>query len=133
VVARQRAHGGSGGNSNGSSDSAESADPAAVRRAHLALRERGAGAVVTTLGGAGAIVTDTDGITTSIPSPPATVVDTTGAGDAFAGVLAARLAAGDSLLDAARWGAAAGSLAVRAAGAQESYADLDTLREVLVS
>jgi ribokinase len=128
VVARQRAHGGFGGNSNGSS---ESADPAAVRRAHLALRERGAGAVVTTL--AGAIVTDTDGITTAIPSPPATVVDTTGAGDAFAGVLAARLAAGDSLLDAARWGAAAGSLAVRAAGAQESYADLDTLREVLVS
>jgi ribokinase len=43
------------------------------------------------------------------------------------------LAAGDSLLDAARWGTAAGSLAVRAAGAQESYADLDTLREVLVS
>jgi ribokinase len=133
VVARQTAHGGFGGNSNGSSDSADSADPAAVRRAHLALRERGAGAVVTTLGDAGAIVTDTDGITTAIPSPPATVVDTTGAGDAFAGVLAARLAAGDSLLDAARWGAAAGSLAVRAAGAQESYADLDTLREVLVS
>jgi ribokinase len=133
VVARQTAHGGSGGNSNGSSHSADSTDPAAVRRAHLALRERGAGAVVTTLGGAGAIVTDTDGITTAIPSPPATVVDTTGAGDAFAGVLAARLAAGDSLLDAARWGAAAGSLAVRAAGAQESYADLDTLREVLVS
>jgi ribokinase len=142
VVARQTtAHSGPGGNSNGSSDSgsnsgsdsAHSADPAAVRRAHLALRERGAGAVVTTLGDAGAIVTDTDGITTSIPSPPATVVDTTGAGDAFAGVLAARLAAGDSLLDAARWGAAAGSLAVRAAGAQESYADLDTLREVLVS
>jgi ribokinase len=125
VVARQTA----GGNSAG----ADSTDPAAVRRAHLALRERGVGAVVTTLGGAGAIVTDTDGITTSIPSPPATVVDTTGAGDAFAGVLAARLAAGDSLLDAARWGAAAGSLAVRAAGAQESYADLDTLREVLVS
>jgi ribokinase len=130
VVARQTAHGGFGGNSNGSADSA---DPAAVRRAHLALRERGAGAVVTTLGDAGAIVTDTDGITTAIPSPSATVVDTTGAGDAFAGVLAARLAAGDSLLDAARWGAAAGSLAVRAAGAQESYADLDTLREVLVS
>jgi ribokinase len=129
VVARQTALAVSNGNSVGG----DASDPAAVRRAHLALRERGAGAVVTTLGGAGAIVTDADGITTAIPSPPATVVDTTGAGDAFAGVLAARLAAGDSLLDAARWGAAAGSLAVRAAGAQESYADLDTLREVLVS
>jgi len=59
------------------------------------------------------------------------VVDTTGAGDAFAGVLAARLAAGDSLLAAARWGTVAGSLAVRAAGAQESYADLDTLRATM--
>jgi ribokinase len=55
-------------------------------------------------------------------------VDTTGAGDAFAGVLAARLAVGDPLADAARWGAAAGSLAVRAAGAQQSYPDSATLR-----
>ena len=109
----------------------DSTDPAAVRRAHAALRKRGARAVVTTLGGAGAIVTDSVGTTTSIPSPPATVVDTTGAGDAFAGVLAARLAAGDSLLAAARWGAAAGSLAVRAPGAQESYADLETLRATM--
>jgi ribokinase len=99
-----------------------------VRRAHAALRERGAGAVVTTLGAAGAVVTDSDGDTTAVPAIPAEVVDTTGAGDAFAGVLAARLAAGDSLLDAARWGVAAGSLAVRAPGAQESYADLDSLR-----
>jgi ribokinase len=109
----------------------DSTDPAAVRRAHAALRKRGARAVVTTLGSAGAIVTDTDGTTTAIPSPPATVVDTTGAGDAFAGVLAARLAAGDSLVAAARWGTVAGSLAVRAAGAQESYADLDTLRATM--
>ena len=44
-----------------------------------------------------------------------TVVDTTGAGDAFVGVLAARLAAGDTLVDASRWGVVAGSLAVRGA------------------
>ena len=56
------------------------------------------------------------------------MVDTTGAGDAFAGVFAARLAAGDSLLEAARLGTAAGSLAVRVPGAQQHYADLDTLR-----
>jgi ribokinase len=109
----------------------ESTDLDAVREAHRALRARGAGAVVTTLGAAGAVVTDTDGTTTAIPAIPATAVDTTGAGDAFAGVLAARLAAGDSLLDAARWGTAAGSLAVREPGAQESYADFDTLRRAM--
>ena len=103
-------------------------DEASVRKAHDALRARGAKAVVTTLGEAGAIVTDADGVSTALPAVPATVVDTTGAGDAFAGVLAARLAAGDSLLDAARLGIAAGSLAVRVSGAPQQYADLATLR-----
>lgn len=91
------------------------------------MRQRGARAVVSTLGAAGALVTDADSSSTFVAPVPATVVDTTGAGDAFTGVLAARLAVGDSLVDAARWGAAAGSLAVRAAGAQESYPDLEGL------
>ncbi|MDG5805319.1 ribokinase [Streptomyces ossamyceticus] len=108
-------------------------DPSAVRKAHAALRARGAKAVITTLGGAGAILTDTDGTTTAIPAVPAPVLDTTGAGDAFVGVLAARLAAGDSLLEAARLGTAAGSLAVRVAGAQQYCADLDTLRATLAT
>lgn len=99
-----------------------------VGEAHAWLRSRGVRAVVTTLGGKGAVVTDADATATEVPAVPAEVVDTTGAGDAFAGVLAARLAAGDTLADAARWGNAAGSLAVRAAGAQESYPDAETLR-----
>jgi ribokinase len=117
----------------GQSDAAHPEDPAAVRKAHAALRARGAKAVVTTLGGAGAIITDTDGTTTALPAIPATVADTTGAGDAFAGVFAARLAAGDSLLEAARLGTAAGSLAVRVSGAQQHYADLDTLRATVAT
>jgi ribokinase len=117
----------------GQPDAARTADPAAVRKAHAALRARGAKAVVTTLGGAGAIITDTDGTTTAIPAIPATVADTTGAGDAFVGVFAARLAAGDSLLEAARLGTAAGSLAVRTAGAQQHYADLETLRATVAT
>lgn len=84
--------------------------------------------MVTTLGGTGVIVTDTDGTTTVLPAIPADVVDTTGAGDAFTGVFAARLAAGDSILTAARLGIAAGSLAVRVAGAQQHHVDLETLR-----
>ncbi|MBB6373366.1 ribokinase [Pseudonocardia eucalypti] len=104
-----------------------------IEAAHRRLRERGAGAVVTTLGPAGAVITDFDGSTARVPAIPAPeVVDTTGAGDAFAGVLAARLAAGDPLREAARWASAAGSLAVRAPGAQESYPDRETLRRTVL-
>ena len=47
-------------------------------------------------------------------------VDTTGAGDTFSGVLAAALAAGHELRDAARYATAAGSLACTRPGAQSS-------------
>ena len=47
-------------------------------------------------------------------------VDTTGAGDTFCGVLAAALAAGHTLRDAARYATAAGSLACTRPGAQSS-------------
>ncbi|MEU0494778.1 ribokinase [Mycobacterium sp. NPDC006124] len=106
-------------------------DAEAITAAHSDLRSRGVGAVVTTLGAAGALVTDADGVTTALPAPSSDVVDTTGAGDAFAGVVAARLSAGDDLLVACRWGVAAGSLAVRGAGAQDSYADLPSLTEAV--
>jgi len=102
-------------------------DVEAITAAHAGLRDRGVGAVVTTLGAAGALITDSTGETTALPAPSSDVVDTTGAGDAFAGVVAARLSAGDDLLEACRWGVVAGSLAVRAAGAQDSYADLPSL------
>ena len=46
--------------------------------------------------------------------------DTTGAGDTFSGVLAATLAAGHDLREAARYAAAAGSLACTLPGAQSS-------------
>ena len=49
-------------------------------------------------------------------------VDSTGAGDAFVGTLAAELARGKSLGEAVRYGNAAGALAVRTIGAAKSYA-----------
>jgi ribokinase len=57
--------------------------------------------VVITLGSQGALVLESDKLS-QIPATQVTAVDTTGAGDAFAGVLAARLAASDRLTDAAR-------------------------------
>ncbi|WP_163507333.1 ribokinase [Fodinicola acaciae] len=103
-----------------------------VRAAHAALLDRGVGAVITTIGAAGAVLTDA-GETLELPAIPADVVDTTGAGDAFVGVLAARLTAGDSLREAVRWGMAAGSLAVRRAGAQESFPTAMDIRQLLGS
>ncbi|MGA9276059.1 ribokinase, partial [Ilumatobacter sp.] len=66
-----------------------------------ALVER-VGRLVVTLGAAGAELVGVDGTT---PVPPCRVdpVDTTGAGDAFCGSLAARLAAGDDSADALRY------------------------------
>ncbi|HEY5664165.1 MAG TPA: ribokinase [Ilumatobacter sp.] len=76
----------------------------------------GCRAVVVTRGADGVDVHTTAGVshTTAFQVP---VVDTTGAGDAFCGALAARLAAGDPLDDAVRWASAAGALATTVPGA----------------
>lgn len=90
-------------------------DPPAMAAALLA---RGARSVVITLGAAGAVVA-VNGATDLIPAPAATVVDTTGAGDVFAGALAAHLARGAGLSAAARAAVAAASRATGWVGAQE--------------
>jgi ribokinase len=73
--------------------------------------------VVITLGGDGAVVADSGGVT-HVPAQQVTVVDTTGAGDAFAGALAAELASGGDLRTAVAAGIAAGAAAVQHPGAQ---------------
>jgi ribokinase len=73
--------------------------------------------VVITLGAEGAEVRDGTG-TRRVTAPIVDVVDTTGAGDAFAGALAASIAAGADLDTAVRAGVAAGSAAVQYRGAQ---------------
>jgi ribokinase len=72
---------------------------------------------VITLGADGVIVADASEVA-HLEAERVTVVDTTGAGDAFAGALAASLAAGSSLTDAVKTGITAGSAAVQYLGAQ---------------
>jgi len=87
--------------------------------AAMALTKLGPASVVITLGAAGAAVVH-GGETAVLPAPRVQVVDTTGAGDAFCGALAARLVAGAGPIEAARVGVVAGSLATTKAGAQPS-------------
>lgn len=88
------------------------------------------GFVILTLGEDGALLIPPGGAPITVPAPQVDVVDTTGAGDAFAGAfLAVWLTTGDALL-AARYGTAAGSLIVSVEGAQgaiPSAASLDAV------
>jgi ribokinase len=88
-----------------------------VRRAAARLVERGAGAVVVTLGEQGALVCD-GGSAVHFEAFPVEAVDTTGAGDAFNGALAVGLAAGGSLEQVIPLASAAGALTCTRRGAQ---------------
>jgi ribokinase len=89
-------------------------DPATAAR-ELAIRQ----ACVVTLGPDGALVVPRAGAPWRVPAPTVEVVDSTGAGDAFNGALAASLADGRSLEESVRRGVAAGSLAATRPGARE--------------
>jgi len=79
--------------------------------------------VIATLGPEGAIAAGPAGVV-QVPAIPVTPVDTTGAGDTFAGVLAAWLDRGADLATAMRFAAVAGSLACTKEGAQPSFPTL---------
>ncbi|MEW6872679.1 ribokinase [Trueperella pyogenes] len=85
-----------------------------------ALLAAGVPSVVMTIGARGAIIATSDG-TSVVPSPEVKVVDTTGAGDAFVGGLATRLAVGDSIEQAVQFAVRVGAAACTGAGAQPSY------------
>lgn len=76
------------------------------------------GTVVVTMGGQGALVVGPRGSAEHLPAPEVTVVDTTGAGDCFCGVLAAELAEGRQIRDAARIAVMAAAVSVGAVGAR---------------
>lgn len=104
---------------------------AGVEGAHAAaskLLSLGPRSAVVTLGAAGAVFAAADDAG-HLPAPQVEVVDTTGAGDAFVGALAARLAAGDALENAVAYAVKAGAAAVRSEGAQGALPTPKTLEE----
>jgi ribokinase len=83
------------------------------------LHQRGARHVAITMGERGTVLLTNDQLHV-IPSFPVEAVDSTAAGDAFAGALAVRWAETDDLVEAVRFGNAAGAIAASRHGAQPS-------------
>jgi ribokinase len=95
------------------------------------LREAGCRSVVMTLGGRGSLVSDASTELAAVPAADVDVVDSTGAGDAFVGALVKGMAAGASLLEAARFASRVGAFACTRKGAQASYPTADDELPVL--
>ncbi|MFT4040342.1 MAG: ribokinase [Thermomicrobiales bacterium] len=106
-------------------------DAAGALRAMVALRQRlGVPTVIVTLGGEGVVALQGDAARHQ-PTWPVPVVETIGAGDAFAGALASEFARGRSLADALPVANAAGALAVTRPGARESLPTGDEIAAFL--
>lgn len=93
------------------------------------LLELGPRAAIVTTGARGCLVL-TEAGRTEIEAPQVTPVDTTGAGDAFAGALASALAAGADLAAAAGEACRVAASSVTRQGAQPSYPTRVQLREM---
>ena len=107
-------------------EAAALADDLGVERATegfaTAVHRRLGCAVIVTRGAQGALAV-ADGNLWTVPAPRVPVVDTIGAGDAFAGALSAALDRGAAWPRALADGVAAGALACTAAGAQAALPD----------
>jgi len=105
----------------------EVTDAATAEQAGRWFLGHGVGAAVITLAAQGSCVVTAEGAAL-VPPLPVEAVDTTAAGDAYAGYLGAALADGASLTDAVRLATAAGALTVTKQGASPSLpvrADVD--------
>jgi len=93
-----------------------------------AVRAMGARAVAVTCGADGVWLDDGSSARHVPAVPPPAILDQTGAGDVFAGTVAARIALGDDLREAAMLGAAASSLALGNPGGCTALPTLDDSR-----
>ena len=105
-------------------------DARSAAAAAQALRERGVGTVIVTLGAQGSLACTAQGVV-EVPAFTVTAVDTTAAGDAFNGALGAALAGRGALPDALRFASAAAAIACTRRGAQPSLATRDEVERLL--
>lgn len=97
-----------------------------AEKAALALREKGVGTVIITLGSQGAFVM-ADSFTGMVPVRKVNAVDTTAAGDTFNGALAVGMANGLPIEAAVEFANKAASVSVTRLGAQASAPRLEEL------
>lgn len=95
------------------------------------LHHSGPPNIIITMGERGALLLSGEAALEMVPSFEVSVVDTTAAGDAFCGALAACLVDGQTLHDAVRFGCAAGALATTCAGATPSLPNKDQILELM--
>lgn len=93
--------------------------PDTLQPAVQLMQEMGIKNLLVTLGSDGVLVIDRQH-TVHLPAYTVPVVDSVAAGDAFVGAFAVALSEGKPVLEAARWGNAAGALSVTRHGAQPS-------------
>jgi ribokinase len=92
-----------------------------IAAATAVLCSRGVGKVVLTLGPEGALVREGLELLQHITAPAVTAVDTTGAGDVVAGVVAAGIDRGLPLVPVVRWAVAAASHKVTRRGTSSAF------------
>ena len=105
-------------------------DSDSAHRAAEELVKRGAKEAVIKMGERGAFYLG-EGERGHVPAFPVKAVDTVAAGDAFNAGLSVALAEGRTLVEAVRWGAAAGAVAVTRIGAQDAMPQRDEVEGLL--
>jgi ribokinase len=104
-----------------------------AKEAARIFSERGIKVTIITLGEKGALVLEAGKETKQTPSYKVAAIDTTAAGDAFCGALAASLAHGNPLEISVQIGCAAGALATTKVGAEPSLPTIEEIQILLAA